>query len=212
VVSADDVIEILDALDAAGVTVWVDGGWGVDALLGEERRAHDDLDVAIARTDCNGAVAALAPLGFGPDEGEAKWWPARLVLRDGRGRQIDVHPLIFDDEGNGRQEFPAWVDWIDREADAYPADGLRGVGRVGGRAVRCLTAEAQVLQHAYADPDDVDYEDMTALADRFGVQLPPAYSKRPGWVDGRRSVGIRSFMFHRAVARPSMKRGRRDPS
>jgi lincosamide nucleotidyltransferase A/C/D/E len=51
-VSADDVIEILDAFDRAGATVWLDGGWGVDALLGEERRRHDDLDVAIAQSDC----------------------------------------------------------------------------------------------------------------------------------------------------------------
>jgi len=187
VVSADDVKEILDALAAAGVTVWLDGGWGVDALLDAERRPHDDLDVAIPRADCARAVAALAELGFGRDEREAKWWPARLVPRDVRGRQIDLHPLVFDDAGNGRQEFPDWVDWVDREADAYPAEGLLGGGCVGGRAVRCLTAEAQVLQHDYANPDDVDYDDMSALADRFGLTLPRAYARRPGWVDARRS-------------------------
>ena len=185
-VSADDVKEFLDALEAAGVTVWVDGGWGVDALLGVQRRPHDDLDVAIACSDCEEAVAALAPLGFGRDERQAEWWPARLVLRDDAGRQIDIHPLVFDAHGNGRQEFPDWVDWIDRDASAYPAEGLLGEGRVGGRAVRCLTAAAQVLQHDYADPDDVDYDDMTALARRFGMKLPPAYAQRPNRIDPRR--------------------------
>src|SRR5258708_7387144 len=27
--------------------VWIDGGWGVDALLGHQTRKHDDLDVAV---------------------------------------------------------------------------------------------------------------------------------------------------------------------
>lgn len=29
-------IDVLDRLDAAGIEWWVDGGWGVDALLGED--------------------------------------------------------------------------------------------------------------------------------------------------------------------------------
>ena len=42
--SGEDVIEILDRLDAAGVRYWVHGGWGKDALLGQETRPHDDLE------------------------------------------------------------------------------------------------------------------------------------------------------------------------
>jgi lincosamide nucleotidyltransferase A/C/D/E len=29
----DDVLEVVGRLEAAGVEVWLDGGWGVDALL-----------------------------------------------------------------------------------------------------------------------------------------------------------------------------------
>jgi hypothetical protein len=46
-----DVIEVLDALDSAGVEWWVLGGWGVDALIGEQTRAHKDLDLAVFLTD-----------------------------------------------------------------------------------------------------------------------------------------------------------------
>jgi hypothetical protein len=35
---ARDVVEILDRLDAAGVEAWLDGGWAVDAVLGEQTR------------------------------------------------------------------------------------------------------------------------------------------------------------------------------
>jgi len=32
--SGEDVISVIDAIEAIGVRVWIDGGWGVDALLG----------------------------------------------------------------------------------------------------------------------------------------------------------------------------------
>lgn len=31
--SPDDVVAVLDRLDAAGIEWWVEGGWGVDAPL-----------------------------------------------------------------------------------------------------------------------------------------------------------------------------------
>lgn len=33
-------VEILRLLEAAGIAVWLDGGWGVDALLGRQTRSH----------------------------------------------------------------------------------------------------------------------------------------------------------------------------
>ena len=45
---ADDVALVVTALAEAGVAAWLDGGWGVDALLGEQTREHDDLDLVMA--------------------------------------------------------------------------------------------------------------------------------------------------------------------
>jgi lincosamide nucleotidyltransferase A/C/D/E len=42
-----DVVQIIDQLGRAGVTTWVDGGWGVDASVGKETRPHSDLDLAM---------------------------------------------------------------------------------------------------------------------------------------------------------------------
>ena len=33
---ADAVLEVLNALDDTSICVWLDGRWGVDALLGEQ--------------------------------------------------------------------------------------------------------------------------------------------------------------------------------
>ena len=44
--TATEAPAVLDILERAGIEVWVDGGWGIDALLGLETRAHRDLDLA----------------------------------------------------------------------------------------------------------------------------------------------------------------------
>ncbi|MBO0731850.1 MAG: hypothetical protein J2P57_21505, partial [Acidimicrobiaceae bacterium] len=44
---ADEVLGVLDRLDERGIDAWVDGGWGVDALIGRQTREHDDLDLVV---------------------------------------------------------------------------------------------------------------------------------------------------------------------
>jgi hypothetical protein len=74
---------------------------------------------------------------------------------------------VFDVHGNGRQDLGggAWV--------AYPADGLTGVGVVGGRYVRCLTPQLQLRHHLGYPLGATDRHDLRLLAERFGVALPP---------------------------------------
>jgi lincosamide nucleotidyltransferase A/C/D/E len=60
---APDVLAVLDRLDRARVAVWLDGGWGVDALLGRRSRPHRDLDLVIGRDDLAAAQAAQAGAG-----------------------------------------------------------------------------------------------------------------------------------------------------
>jgi hypothetical protein len=43
--SEADVLWVLDVLEDAGITVFLDGGWAVDALLQRQTREHVDLDV-----------------------------------------------------------------------------------------------------------------------------------------------------------------------
>jgi lincosamide nucleotidyltransferase A/C/D/E len=45
------VLAALRLLASAHCPVWIDGGWGVDALLGRQTRLNADLDLAIALTD-----------------------------------------------------------------------------------------------------------------------------------------------------------------
>ena len=45
--TADKVHWFLDLFDELDIKVWIDGGWGVDALLGECTREHQDLDIIV---------------------------------------------------------------------------------------------------------------------------------------------------------------------
>jgi lincosamide nucleotidyltransferase A/C/D/E len=93
--------------------------------------------------------------------------PARVVLRQPTGQQVDLHPLVFDGNGNGWQELgeDAW--------GLYTAAGLAGAGAIGSRPVRCLTAELQLRHHLGWPWARRDRADLERLADRFALPLPP---------------------------------------
>ncbi len=53
-----EVIRIVGLLERQGLSVWLDGGWGVDALAGRQTRPHDDLDVAILPSNSPTTITA----------------------------------------------------------------------------------------------------------------------------------------------------------
>ena len=98
--SISEVFTVLDHLSAAGCRFWLEGGWGVDALMGHQTRPHRDLDVDIDAENESLALSVLAGLGY---RVETDWRPNRVeLMAPGRG-WVDVHPLIIDAEGNARQ-------------------------------------------------------------------------------------------------------------
>jgi lincosamide nucleotidyltransferase A/C/D/E len=162
--TAENVIEVVDALERAGVVAWVEGGWGVDALLEEQTREHDDLDLVLGVDHVPALVVVLARLGFA----EVKTWPESpevFVMRAPDDRRVDVHPVRFDANGDGVQRIEGGRTW------AYPADGFTAEGSIGGRRVRCQSARVQVLCHAGYELVASDAHDLRALRDRFDVEL-----------------------------------------
>jgi lincosamide nucleotidyltransferase A/C/D/E len=162
---AGRVAAVVAHLVSRGLPVWLDGGWAIDALLGRQRRAHDDLDLVAALGDVAPIEAALGELGYlRVDAGD----PRIVVMLDDAGHQVDVHPVVFTDEGNGIYQMITGGEW------AYPRDGFSGSGEVVGHRVPCLTPEVMMLCHAtgYA-LDDVHIEDVRALSMGFGIPIPP---------------------------------------
>jgi len=71
-----------------GIAYWIFGGFAVDLHVGEETRAHDDVDVAVLGSDFERAAASLVAAGFSRDSNEADGYTT--LERD--GARIDLAP------------------------------------------------------------------------------------------------------------------------
>ena len=172
--TAEDVLDVLDRLDAADVEWWVDGGWGVDALLGHQTRPHADLDFAVRLADIE-RLPAILPEFHRINEDH---WPSAYVLRDARGRELDFHPLELDEHGNG------WQPQADGSRALWPREALAARGVIGGREVRCTSPAFQIEAHQYEGHDDLDWAAVVALCEHFGLPLPAGDT--PGFTHDRR--------------------------
>ena len=164
-----DVIEVVGRLERAGLNYWLDGGWGVDATLGEQTRPHDDLDMVVELAALDEIIELLGELGFSASIDER---PTRMVVADGADRRIDLHPVTRDATGNGVQAGagPGGGDAF------YPAAGFSGAGSVGGHPVTCLTPQLLVLHHQGYEPLEKDRHNVRVLCERFGIPVPSAYA------------------------------------
>ncbi len=146
------------------MSVWLDGGWAIDALIGEQRRPHDDADLVCTLSDVAALTDTLARQGYVLAGGAA---PESFELVDADGRQVDVHPVTLTAAGDGRYRMRDEEEWV------YPAAGFTGTGLVAGRSVPCLTAEVMMLGHTtgYA-LDRTHRDDVIALSRICGVALP----------------------------------------
>jgi len=163
--TADDVLGLVSLLSEHGITVWLDGGWGVDALLGQQTRPHGDLDIAVRHSDVPKLRDLLTARGYDERKrhGTSPW---NFVMADQLGHEIDVHSFVFDADGSH-------VAGI-----AYPFESLTGTGTINGQPVQCIAVEFVVRFRSAYEPRERDYQDVFALHERFGIELPEVYARR----------------------------------
>jgi lincosamide nucleotidyltransferase A/C/D/E len=165
--NAADVVEFLRMMERNGIDVVVDGGWGVDALLGHQTRPHDDLDIAIQHRDAPRLRELMSTRGYRELQ-DPNGMEFNFVLTDLAGRKVDVHSYTFDSQGN-------LVEGI-----AYPFESLSGSGSINGHRVGCITPEWMVKFHTQYEPEEDDFRDVLALCTRFGIALPQIYRRFVG--------------------------------
>ena len=163
--TSSSLVELLQLFDSNMIQVWLDGGWGVDALLQTQTRVHKDVDIIVSIMDVPKLQELLEMKGFSVQEGDP---PNSFVLANGVGLEVDVHAVSFDDDGNGVCRMQDGEDW------GYPVEGFSGHGIIKGIRVKCLSPTVQVLCHAHGYmPTEKDFCDMELLAEKFGIKLPP---------------------------------------
>ncbi len=157
------VLALTGAFGAAGVSAWVAGGWGVDALIGYQTRRHYDLDLVVSDTGGNleRMERVLARAGFRPGIREFNpglAMPLRLNWQDDAGHTVEVMPVTL-----GTPPFTG-------------GEPLFAGGVIGGQPVPCLSARLQVALHEGYEARVVDMTDMEALRSHVNQAdwAPPA--------------------------------------
>jgi lincosamide nucleotidyltransferase A/C/D/E len=162
----EDIVELYRALDQAGVAIWIDGGWAVDAVVGRQTRSHNDLDIAVEARVLARLQQFLAERGYlqMPSDDASQW---SFVVDDGGGRKIDVHVVVLDEHGG------VWADPID--GIAYPAGSLTGEGIIAGATVRCVSAEFLLQFKTSYPPRAIDRQDVAYLCGLLGRPVPDTH-------------------------------------
>lgn len=169
--TSEDVIRFYALLESNGISVWIVGGWGIDALLGEHTRPHKDLDLLVRLDDVARLRETLSREGFtlkllweenqSVADGSGRMVETGFVLREPGGLEIDIHAL---QEGEDGTYLPAWVDDPPR---VFSAADLGGVGVIGGVAVRCASAQLQLQSHTGYTLPEYQVEDLRRMREKF---------------------------------------------
>jgi lincosamide nucleotidyltransferase A/C/D/E len=167
--NAEQVVGLVRDMKGHGIRLWLVGGWGVDALLGEHTRDHHDLDVLVDVIDLERFVERLHELGFEfayvweetTDARDSAWHtsgtlPTAFVYVHRDGREIDTHVL-----GNAEGEDPEAL-W--NTTFVFTKAGLGADGVIAGEPVRCISAELQRLAHQGYQLPAAQAGDMRRLA------------------------------------------------
>lgn len=160
---AEKVVELYRLFEENGVEIWVDGGWGVDALLEEQTREHTDLDIAIDHAHEPKMRQLLDERDYKVvmTNDKTEW---NYVLGDGHS-EIDVHVFGFDEAGNNTY------------GTKYPKDSLTGVGKINGQVVRTIDPVWMVQFHTRYELADTDRHDVKVLCAKFNIPLPDVHQK-----------------------------------
>ena len=153
---------MLNDLSAAGIPVWLDGGWCVEALVGRQLRDHQDLDIAVPRSAESKLRAWLAARDYTEIEtADAAAW--NFAVQDPVGLKLDVH--VFEHDERGEVSYGV----------AYPLASLDGRASLGGTGVKCITPEWMFQFKTAYTPREKDLIDIRALAGKYGFDIPTTH-------------------------------------
>ena len=162
----ENAVDLLKKSELFGVDIWVTGGWGVDALLGQQSRPHNDIDIFVQKKDTAVFTEMIKSNGYSETKMEYST-DDQIVYTNSDDSTIDLH--LFEFTENGALLF---------ENVIYPADIFNGKGTIGGIIVRCMPAEAQVQYHQGYEQKEKDRQDVLLLCKTLELAIPKEYEKR----------------------------------
>lgn len=160
------ILYLYNLLKNYNIEIWIDGGWGIDALLGKQTRVHSDLDIVIEEKNLDKSLKILSELNFNlSDNDEYKKWNFVLINQEFK---LDFHVITFDDKGNGIYGPVA-------NNVSYPNYAFGETGVIGGQTINCISPKYQLESHSGYKLREKDIFDIRNLCNKFNLVLPEEF-------------------------------------
>ena len=133
VTTKEDIITVIDILENAEITYWIDCGWGVDILAGKQTRDHRDIDINFDSRYTEKLLHILFEYGY-----------------------LDIHPFVLHEDGTAKQA-SLEGDWYQFDKDLF------GSSVFEGRTIPCISVKGQKLFYSGYELRDKDRHDILIL-------------------------------------------------
>lgn len=155
ITTKEDLMTIINLLENANITYWIDGGWGVDILAGKQTRSHRDIDVDFDAQHTEKLLNILLEYGY---EVDTDWKPVRIELYSEKYGYLDIHPFIVNEDGTSKQ--------ADLEGGFYEFEkDFFSNATFEGKRIPCISLKGQKIFHSGYELRDKDRQDIKVLND-----------------------------------------------
>ncbi|MGO3603585.1 MAG: nucleotidyltransferase domain-containing protein [Enterococcus malodoratus] len=152
-VSKESFLMIIDLLTDLNIRYWVEGGWGIDVLIGKQTREHQDVDIDFDATHEKELLKKLSEIGYQITIDQR---PTRVELYHPNYGNIDIHPFEISESGSVKQANPEGG-WFELASDWFTKSSYEG------RMIPCVSIEGQRIFHSGYDLRAVDHADLSNL-------------------------------------------------
>lgn len=167
--TTEDVTSLYVKFNEHGIDVWIDGGWGVDALMGKQTRPHGDLDIVIQEKDINQIKELLESQGYKVLQRDDLTYNY-FHMADNNGHEVDVTAIHFNEKGDGI--------WGPEENNEFnPADSFKGMGEINSLEIKCISLDFAIKFRLGHEIWSHDAEDVRSLCEKFNLEVPLIYKK-----------------------------------
>lgn len=153
-VTEENLFYILDLFEKLEIAYWLDGGWGVDVLTGQQNREHRDIDIDFDAKFTETVIAELKKFGYVVD---TDWMPARMELKHPEYGYLDIHPINFNSDNRAITQANPFGEDFSFEKEWFSSTKYKR------RKIPCISKEAQLLFHAGYELTDKDHFDINNL-------------------------------------------------
>lgn len=133
ITTKEDLMTIINLLENANITYWIDGGWGVDILAGKQTRNHRDIDVDFDAQHTEKLLKILLEYGY-----------------------LDIHPFILNEDGTSKQA-DLEGGFYEFEKDFFSNAIFEG------KTISCISLKGQKIFHSGYELRDKDKHDISIL-------------------------------------------------